>query len=370
MDNNQDKNTSIVLAAGGTGGHTFPAESVAKELISRGYNNIHLITDSRFKNYSQKFDGVKIHYVKSSTNPKSVIGKALAAIKIVYGIIQTFFLFQKIKPSIVIGFGGYPSFPAMIVGVFLSKSKTAIHEQNAVAGRVNALLANRVDLFASSFEQVSKIDMRKVKFVHTGNPVRSEIVAINSIDYADFSGDGNFNILVTGGSQGTSIFSQIIPSAIATLPENLREKITISHQCRKEDLNVTSGIYENLGVKAEVATFFNDIPTRLSQAHLVICRAGASSIFEILVAGRPAILVPYPFAKDNHQAVNAEIIENHTAVWVMNQESLTAQTLAARIEAAMTIPNVLKLMASRAKNIAIPDATKKVTDNILNLILT
>jgi len=265
----------------------------------------------------------------------------------------------------VVGFGGYPSFPSVFAACGLG-IPTVIHEQNCVLGRANRLLAPRVNCIATSFPatlMLSDKDAGKVRL--TGNPVRASVRALAHIPYPSLSQDGKMHILVTGGSQGASIFSQILPAAIATLPAALRTRIRIDQQCRAADLEVTKAAYAQLGINADIAAFFVDLPARLAASHLVIARSGASTVSELAVAGRPAILVPLPTAMDNHQYFNANAFEDVGGGWVMTQDGFTAASLSARLEAFLTAPDTLTRAAENAKKLGSPDAAQRLAELVL-----
>jgi len=305
---------TVILASGGTGGHIFPAIAVSDELKKRGYKTI-LITDKRAEKYIINNSSIEdcfseIHTINTSSLSGNIFKKVNAAKDIGIGYFQAQKLLKDLKPNMVVGFGGYPSFPTMYAACSLSRSKpnllTLVHEQNSVLGQVNAFLADKVQKIATSFREtglISKKNNDKQSFV--GNPVRDYFKVIRNFDYKIFDDKTTFKILVVGGSQGASIFSNVIPEAISGLPEEIRNKIRIDQQCRKEDVEKVAKIYNELNISADVAAFYEDIAIRISSAHLVIARCGASTVSELSVAGRPAIFVPYKFAKDNHQMKNA-----------------------------------------------------------------
>lgn len=355
------ENSTIVLAAGGTGGHIFPAQALAEELSSRGCK-VYLITDKRFSGYVTDIPVEEILFIKAGRLGDNIIKKIFGLMSVGAGVLQAMIHLKKIKAGVVVGFGGYPSFPTMIAAIILG-IPTIIHEQNAVLGRANRKLMKRVNHIATSFKQTHMIDEKNQhKVVVTGNPVRSSVRALAHLPYRDIGDDTVINILVIGGSQGASIFSQIVPAAIASLPAPIRARLRVDQQCRPDDLEVTREAYKQLGVSANLAPFFSDISTLLAAAHLVITRAGASSLTELAIAGRPAILVPLPTAMDNHQYINANAFEDIGAGWVMSQDGFTAAALSARLETFMTAPRTLITAASAAKRIGHLKAAEHLAD--------
>jgi UDP-N-acetylglucosamine--N-acetylmuramyl-(pentapeptide) pyrophosphoryl-undecaprenol N-acetylglucosamine transferase len=344
----------IVLAAGGTGGHIFPAEALAEELVAAGHK-VSLVTDSRFCDYAAgSMKGVlgqiPIHYVQAGTLGAGILGKVKGLSKMAYGVFQARRLLARLKPHVVVGFGGYPSFPTMIAASY-GGYPTVIHEQNAVLGRANRVLASKVNRIATSFADTRMIqDENRSKEVLVGNPVRAAVKALHSVPYSELEQDGVMRLLVTGGSQGAKVFSTIVPGAIALLPEGLQQRIRVDQQVRAEDMDKTRAAYKNIGIAADLAPFFTDIPARLASAHLVIARSGASTMAEVTCAGRPAILVPYPNSADDHQKVNASALDDCGGGWMMTQDSFTVEALAAKIEAFLLLPASLTRSAENAKS--------------------
>lgn len=354
------KKITVVLAAGGTGGHIFPAESLAEELTLRGHKAI-LITDSRQEKFASKNNiGVHIIYAKSPVG--GIAGKIKAIASIFIGTAQSLILLIKIKPNVVVGFGGYPSLPTMLAA-FILNIRTVIHEQNSVLGRVNRRLATIANKIATSFEKVSHIANKDMgKIVLTGNPVRPHIKPVRELPYPELKKNDHLHILVTGGSQGASIFSEVIPEAIISLPDAIKKHIRIDQQCRKEDIDRVRKLYEDADINAELGTFFSDMPVRLANAHLVICRAGASTIAEITVAGRAAILVPYLHATDDHQTSNARAIADKGAAFIIPQGILKPDLIVEHIQDFLQNPEVLTKTAVNAFELGIIDADKRLAD--------
>lgn len=354
----------IVIAAGGTGGHTFPAQSLARELHSRG-RDVVLVTDTRGEDYAKSFPGTAIERVRAATfgskNPLSIL-KALNQIRL--GMRDAKALFARIKPEAVVGFGGYPSLPAML-GAWRMKLPAIIHEQNAVPGRVNRLMVSRVSKIASSFPVLKGVAPERL--IVTGNPVRENVVAARAVPYAAPETGGRIRLLVFGGSQGARIMSDIVPPAIAALSADLRARLSVVQQARAEDVARTKEIYAKAGVEAEVAAFFNDLPQRLSSAHLVISRSGASTVAELTCAGRPAILVPYPFATDDHQTANASVLAEAGAALMVPQPQFLSANLSSALSALLGDSARLSAMARAAHALGRPDAAKLLADAVLAL---
>lgn len=355
------KADTVVLAAGGTGGHIFPAEALSVALTRDG-RTVHLITDRRFGNYASQMMGVSVHTIRSATLGGGAVARLRSAGELGVGYFQARALLKRLRPSVVVGFGGYPSVPTVLAAQHMG-IPTVIHEQNSLAGRANRLLARKARQIAVSFDDTRGFDKAdEARIVHTGNPVRMAVQALRNVPYPELRDDGSFRLLITGGSQGASIFGQILPSAIASLPASMRARIRIDQQCRLADIEVVRAAYQNLGVNADLAPFFTDLPARLASAHLVICRAGASTVAELMAAGRPAILVPYPDAKDNHQAINAEAMEHIGAGWVIPQEGFTAQALAARLESFINLPHVLSAASEKARTLGVINAADRLAE--------
>jgi UDP-N-acetylglucosamine--N-acetylmuramyl-(pentapeptide) pyrophosphoryl-undecaprenol N-acetylglucosamine transferase len=356
------KQYSIVLAAGGTGGHIFPAEALMEELQRRGHL-VTLVTDARYKNYATTLPE-NVCIIRASSPSGGLVGRLKAAVEIGFGYFQARALLRKLKPQVVVGFGGYPAFPTMLAATRM-RIKTVIHEQNSVLGKVNAYLASSVGVIATAFPEVIGIDERNSsKVVITGNPVRAAIRAIRDMAYPELQQDGVLRLLVTGGSQGASVFSTVIPEAIGALPESYRNRIRIDQQCRAGEVEATRARYAAMNISADLASFFSDIPTRLASAHLVVARAGASSLAELTVAGRPVILVPYPNATGNHQLYNARALEEKGGGWVMPQEAFTVAALSARLEAFFGLPSTLTKAAAHAREAGLPDAVMALADTV------
>jgi UDP-N-acetylglucosamine--N-acetylmuramyl-(pentapeptide) pyrophosphoryl-undecaprenol N-acetylglucosamine transferase len=349
--------STIVLSAGGTGGHLFPAQALAAELSRRG-RRIVVMTDARGKNYNTAFPGAAIETVPSGSfaNRSQML---TAPFTILGGIFVALAKLLHLKPAAVVGFGGYPSLPVMIAAR-LGGFPTAIHEQNAVLGRVNRLIASGMRAIAASLPIARFTPKDTSRIVFTGNPVRPEAAALAHSVYNAPEENGPIHLLVFGGSQGARALSELVPAAIAMLPANLRARLDIVQQCRPEDLGTARTAYK--GVKAELASFFNDLPQRMARAHLVISRSGASTISELAVIGRPAILIPYPFATDDHQTANADVLAKAGAAWRISQSELSAEKLARLLEEILSSPAELAKRAAAAHALGKPDAAKRLAD--------
>jgi UDP-N-acetylglucosamine--N-acetylmuramyl-(pentapeptide) pyrophosphoryl-undecaprenol N-acetylglucosamine transferase len=350
----------VLLAAGGTGGHIFPAEALARELVARG-RAVALITDKRGGAFGDDL-GVPVHRIRASSMQRGLRGKARTGLELAVGTWQARGLLHSLKPAMVVGFGGYPSLPTLFAAR-RTGTPYVLHEQNAVLGRANRLFARHAARIATSFENVALLPPDAApRVVLTGNPTRPAIAGAALVGYPKLTSDGRLNILVVGGSQGAHVFSEVVPAALAHMPENLRKRISIAQQCRADDLSEARGGFSRSGVTAELATFFQDMPARLASAHLVIARAGASTCAELTVAGRPAILVPYPFAMDDHQAANAEQVAASGAAWSIPQRALTPMALATRLETLMTAPSGLEKAAAAARALGRADAAQRLAD--------
>ncbi|TPI52507.1 MULTISPECIES: undecaprenyldiphospho-muramoylpentapeptide beta-N-acetylglucosaminyltransferase [unclassified Mesorhizobium] len=350
----------ILLSAGGTGGHLFPAEALAHELNARGWT-VHLATDDRAERFAGHFPAAAIHPIQSATlgskNPVALLG---AFWKIWRGVRQASAIIGRIKPDTVVGFGGYPTLPPLYAAT-RRKVPTLIHEQNAVMGRANRALASRVDAIAGGFLPQDESAVG-AKTVTTGNPVRPQVLEAAKTAYAASAGNDPFRLLVFGGSQGAQFFSDAVPAAVALLPDALRKRLVITQQARADDVGRVKAAYAALGVVVEVSPFFSDMAARIAAAQLVMSRSGASTVSEIAVIGRPALLVPYPYALDHDQAANAAALAAAGGGEVEPQSSLSPERIAALIGALMAEPERLTAMAAAAKSVGKPDAARLLAD--------
>jgi len=354
-------NAPFVLAAGGTGGHLFPAQALAGELMRRG-RRVVVMTDGRGHNYGNAFPGAEIATVPAATFAgRSPLGRVAAFGMIALGVAAALSKLRKLRPRAVVGFGGYPSLPVMLAAS-LARVPSALHEQNAVLGRVNRLLAPRVAKVAATFPFARFAPNHPERVVFTGNPVRAEAAAFRTAPYVPPAPGDPIRLLIFGGSQGAKALSEIVPAALARLPEDLRARLEITQQCRGEDLQMVRDAYVASGLNADVAKFFTDLPRRMAAAHLVIARSGASTLSELTVIGRPSILVPYPHAMDDHQAANADVLEKAGAAWVVKQDALNAQSLAQKLAEILRAPDLLVNCASAAKALGHEDAAARLAD--------
>lgn len=351
----------FMLIAGGTGGHLFPAMALAQELGRRGHA-VELMTDHRVESYGSDFPASAVHVVPSATpslrNPIKFIS---GGFKILRGISVAFAMLRESRPDCVIGFGGYPTFPPF-VAAHLRGIPGILHEQNAVMGRANRALGRFADLLAMSFATTRFADGLRLEKVITGNPVRDRVRAVSTTPYPELGPQSPIRLVVFGGSQGAKALSDIVPAAIASLPEALRHRVRIVQQCRADDLDRVAEMYRQAKVNVELAAFFTDLPERIAQSHLVIGRSGASTIAELTVLGRPAILVPLPGALDADQKNNALVMENAGAGWVAEQATLSPQSLGTRLESLLTDPATLIKAAAAARSLGQPRAVEKLAD--------
>ncbi len=352
---------TILVAAGGTGGHLFPAEALAAELGRRGFT-VDLATDERADRYGRAFPARTIHIIHSATfAKKDPISLARTAFTLTKGIAQAYGILGRIRPAAVIGFGGYPTFPPMIAAR-LRGIPTALHEQNAVMGRANRALARRVTRIALSFARTKYAEAFAEKSAHTGNPVRDMVIEAARVPYDAPGADGPFKLLVFGGSQGARFFADAVPPALALLPADLRARLRLVQQVRQEDMERTGAALRAAGIEAETAPFFVDLPARIAAAHLVLCRSGASTVGELALIGRPAIMVPLPHALDQDQAANARVLEDAGGGWTIAQATLTPEALADRLAGLMRAPSTLVAAAAAARGEGRPDAVRRLAD--------
>ncbi len=357
----------VLLAAGGTGGHLFPAESLAVALARRGLP-VELVTDDRAIRYGGAFPARAIHTIASAT-PRggSLIAKGLAALTLARGVIESLGLLRRVRPLCVVGFGGYPTVPPLLAAAML-RMPSMLHDQNAVLGKANRFLASSVDAIGCGFPTLGGVpEALRSRVTCTGNPVRPMVLEAANIPYPDFA-DGRFRLLVTGGSQGAKVMSDIVPPSIALLDPAQRARLVIVQQARGEDEARVREAYATLGVDAEIAPFFADLPARIAQAHLVIARSGASTVSELAVIGRPSILVPFPFALDQDQAANAQHLAATGAAMVIVQKDFTPEWLATQLAQAMADHSGLTQRAQAARNAGAPDAAERLADLVVDII--
>ncbi|WP_425092500.1 UDP-N-acetylglucosamine--N-acetylmuramyl-(pentapeptide) pyrophosphoryl-undecaprenol N-acetylglucosamine transferase [Tropicimonas sp. S265A] len=354
----------LVIAAGGTGGHMFPAQALAEAMLRKGWR-VKLTTDSRGARYTGGFPAaVKVEERASATFARGgSLDKVMVPLRIFAGTVASILSMLRDRPTIVVGFGGYPAIPAMASATALRLPRM-IHEQNGVLGRVNQLFAKHVDAIACG---TWPTDLPEgVKGHSTGNPVRKAIHDRAGAPYIP-PGDWPMSLLVMGGSQGARILSDVVPGALANLSDGLRERVRVAHQAREEDVARVEKAYAEAGLKAEVKPFFNDVPARMSEAQLVITRAGASSVADLTVIGRPAILVPFAAAAADHQTANARGLVEAGAAILMPESKFDPDTLTEHVEMILTQPEAAVKMAHAALSVAHPDATDRLVDLVEHL---
>ena len=350
-----------VLAAGGTGGHLIPAFALATELEARGHH-VALITDDRGNRLPGKPHTLVSHVLPAGRFGKNPLLWPKAAEAVFEGKRMALRLFESFQPSAVIGFGGYPALPALWAATSAGVP-SVIHEQNAVLGRVNRWLAGRVDAIATSYREVDRLASKyagKVQLV--GNPVRAEVLALRDQPFPAFSQEGLLRVLVTGGSQGASVLSAVVPDGLAMLPPALRSRLQVTQQCRAEDIDAVRARYAGHEIPAELGTYFEDMAARLADSHLFIGRAGASTIAELTAVGRPAILVPLPIATDDHQAANTREVCALGGARMIRQDRFTPVELAKQIQAIAMNPETLATAAHAAWNCGYPGAASDLAD--------
>ena len=351
----------FVLAAGGTGGHMVPAHALALELMERGHH-VALITDARGAKIPGLFENVQTHVMPAGRVGGGPIGWARAARSIWTGRAMAHQLYTSFRPTAVVGFGGYPALPALLAA-FKAKVPTVIHEQNAVLGRVNRLVARKVNAIALSFPEVERIAKRHIaKTRLVGNPVRPEIIKLRDEPYPALDAEGVFRVMVIGGSQGASVLSDVVPDGLSMLPPALARRLQVTQQCRPEDIERVRARYAALGIPADLATYMEDIPERLSWTHLVIARSGASTLAELTAAGRPAILVPLPTSMDDHQTVNCDEIVEAGGARMIFQDEFTPNELAKQMQKLGLEPEGLISAAKRAWQCGRPHAARDLAD--------
>lgn len=358
------KTGPVILSAGGTGGHMFPAFALARALLVRNIPVI-LITDARGAKYRDQYPDIPFHVVRAETLRPGIVSKLKLLRDLAIGTGQAFIFLKKKNPRAVVGFGGYPSFPAVIAAQAL-RIPTIIHEQNAVLGKANKWLAAGATRIALSLPDKSGVPEKlRGKAIVTGNPVRADIAAVGAKAYAP--PDDVFRLLVLGGSQGASVFSSVVPEAIGLLPDDMKRRIEIVQQCRAADLGAARHAYDLLGLNARLETFVNDVPAQLAACHLLIARSGASTVTEAAVAGRPALFVPYPHHKDQQQKANARILVNAGAARLLDEKTITPARLAKELEELMGNPALLAAMAASARKALAVDADKRLAEAITGL---
>jgi UDP-N-acetylglucosamine--N-acetylmuramyl-(pentapeptide) pyrophosphoryl-undecaprenol N-acetylglucosamine transferase len=356
----------VLLSAGGTGGHLFPAEALAEALRRRGVT-IDLATDERATRYGHDFPARTTHVIPSATirgrDPLSM-AKTFGALGI--GAMKAWALLGRIKPAAVVGFGGYPTLPPLLAAR-LRRIPSVIHDANAVMGRANRMLSSRVTAIATSFPGVALDPALAAKATFTGNPVRPMVLAAAQHPYVRPSATGTINLLVTGGSQGARVMADVVPPAIERIAPDLRARLVITQQARGEDEARVRDVYARLGANADVAPFFSDLPARIAASHLIVSRSGASTVAELAAIGRPSILVPLPGALDQDQLANANVLAKAGGAIVLKQDDFTPERLAAEIAALAADPGRLAAMAAGARSAGVLDAAERLADLVLRV---
>lgn len=356
----------VLLAAGGTGGHLFPAEALAVALKARGIA-VDLATDERATRYGHDFPARETHVIPSATiRGRDPVSMAKTFVTLGIGAMKALRLMRRIRPVAVVGFGGYPTLPPVFAAT-LRRIPTVIHDANAVMGRANRMLAPRVKAIATSFPGMALDGPLAAKATFTGNPVRPAVIAAAAQPYAAPDASGTFRLLVTGGSQGARVMADIVPPAIERMAGELRARLRIVQQARGEDETRVRETYARLGVEAEVAPFFSDLPARIAASHLVVSRSGASTVAELAAIGRPAFLVPLPHALDQDQLANANVLANAGGAIVLRQDEFTPERLANEIAGLAADPGRLPAMAAGAKSAGVLDAAERLADLVLRV---
>jgi len=352
---------NFVLAAGGTGGHMVPAHALAAELKSRGHGVL-LITDERGARFPGLFKDVPVHILPAGRLGGGPVGMLKAGMSVLKGRGEAKRLYKEHRPDAVVGFGGYPAFPSLLAAS-ARRVPTVLHEQNAVLGRVNRLLAGEAEAIAIAYDQVDRLKSKyQDKTVVVGNPVREEVAKLGELPYPPFDEVAPLKILITGGSQGASVLSDVVPEGLGLLQPSLRHRLQVVQQCRPDDIEQVRNRYAALGIPAELMTYIEDMPDKLADAHLIIGRAGASTIAELTAAGRPAILIPFPSATDDHQTANAREMTKAGGARTIQQENFTPEVLARQIDAMAADPIALNNAAARALSVGRPHAARDLAD--------
>ncbi len=359
-----DTQRPVLLAAGGTGGHLFPAEALAAELNKRGIP-VELVTDPRAREYAGTFPARAVHAVESATfGSKSPLAVFRTAIKLGRGLGESMALIKRINPRCIVGFGGYPSLPPLAAAQLLGVPNI-IHEQNAVMGRANRLLAARATRIATGFPKLTNVKPAiAAKAVHIGNPVRAAVLDA-ACPYVPPDEHGEIRILAFGGSQGARVMSVTVPPALAALDRGLRSRIKVVQQARAEDVDNATATYLKAGIQAETTPFFRDLPQRMADAHLVIARSGASTVAELAVIGRPSILVPLPHSLDNDQLENAKLLSEAGGSTLVLQDQFTPTFLTRLLTDLLATPQTLAAQAKAASAFARPDAAARLADLVV-----
>jgi UDP-N-acetylglucosamine--N-acetylmuramyl-(pentapeptide) pyrophosphoryl-undecaprenol N-acetylglucosamine transferase len=352
---------NFVLAAGGTGGHMIPAHALAAELKKRGHGVL-LITDQRGARFPGLFEGVPVHILPAGRLGGGPLGWLRAGRSVLAGRREARMLYRDHRPDAVIGFGGYPAVPSLLAATAM-RIPTVLHEQNAVLGRANRFLAGDAVAIGTAYTQVERLKKKlEDKVILVGNPVRDEIARLGEQPFPAFDEYAPFKILVTGGSQGATVLSKVVPEGLGMLDPSLRHRLQVVQQCRPNDIDEVRGRYALLGIPAELMTYIEDMPSKIAEAHLVIARSGASTVAELTAAGRPAILIPYPSATDDHQTANARDITQAGGARTIIEEQFTPDVLARQIEVMAKDPQALANAAARSLSVGRPHAAEDLAD--------
>lgn len=350
----------VLIAAGGTGGHLFPAQALAVALTARGWR-VHLATDRRVESFGQDFPAEKVHLIRSATLTREPLAAARAIAMMGFGVMQARRLVRELVPEVAVGFGGYPTIPPMLAAHWAGVP-TVIHDQNAVLGRANRFLAGRVDRVALSVARVGGAEAFAGRTVVTGNPVRPAVIAAAATPYPRRAPGDPFRLLAFGGSQGARFLSDVVPAAVSLITDDVGRLLHIVQQCRPEDLERVRATYGQLNVAAELQPFFADMPARIAASHLIVSRSGASTCAELAVIGRPAVLIPLPGALDQDQKANAQVLAEAGGGWLMEQRDLSSARLAGEIMRFAREPERLETAAAAARTLGRPDAVDRLAD--------
>jgi UDP-N-acetylglucosamine--N-acetylmuramyl-(pentapeptide) pyrophosphoryl-undecaprenol N-acetylglucosamine transferase len=361
MERGEPDDMNFALAAGGTGGHMIPAHVLAAELKRREHGVL-LITDERGARFPGLFKDVPVHILPAGRLGGGPIGLLKAGMSVLKGRGEAKRLYRQHTPDVVVGFGGYPAFPSLLAAS-AKRIPTVLHEQNAVLGRVNRMLAGEAEAIAIAYDKVDRLKPKyQAKTVVVGNPVRDEIAKLGELPFPPFDNVAPLKILVTGGSQGASVLGDVVPAGLGLLQPSLRHRLQVVQQCRPDDIERVRNQYANLGIPAELLTYIEDMPEKLADAHLIIGRAGASTIAELTAAGRPAILIPFPSATDDHQTANAREMTAAGGARTIQQDNFSPEVLARQIEAMAADPIAINNAASRALSVGRPHAARDLAD--------
>jgi len=353
----------ILLAAGGTGGHVFPAEALARELLGRGAR-VEIVTDVRGSRFGGGEIALPVHRVHASPLGGGMIRKAFSMALMALGVVQAMILIRRLRPRAVVGFGGYPSVP-LLYAAAQTHVPIVLHEQNAVLGRANRTMAPMASALCLSFPHVAGIPpLSGVRVEQTGNPVRPAFAMARAVPYPVLKEGEPIRLFILGGSLGAGVFASVVPSALALLPEPLRARMIVVQQCRAEDVEGARAAFAAAGVLAEVSTFFHDVPDRMASAHLVIARAGGGTVAELAAVGRPAILVPFPYGHAGEQMANAQALANAGGAWVIPQDSFSSEALAIRLESLFAMPAALAKTAAASRGWGGVTATDALADRV------